>query len=161
MPFATADLCDQFDAEVRVAEPVFRDFGGVERFAGPIATLRVFEDNALVRQALEMPGGGRVLVVDGGGSLRSALIGGNLAALAHRNDWRGLVVYGCIRDAAEIASTAVGVKALHAVPRKSAKDGAGERGVPVAFAGVTFVPGAWVYADRDGVVVADRKLAED
>ncbi len=160
MPFATADLCDEFGVEVRVAEPVFRDFGGVERFAGPIATLRVFEDNALVRQALEMPGGGRVLVVDGGGSLRSALVGGNLAALARENGWSGLVVYGCIRDAAELASTPVGVKALQAVPRRSARAGAGERGLPVAFAGITFTPGAWLYADRDGIVVADRKLAE-
>jgi regulator of ribonuclease activity A len=161
MAFATPDLCDEFGAEVRVAEPVFRDFGGVERFAGPIATLRVFEDNGLVRQALEMAGGGRVLVIDGGGSLRTALVGGNLAALAHRNDWSGLVVYGCIRDAAEVASTPLGVKALQAVPRRSAKAGAGERGVPVAFAGVTFAPGAWLYADRDGIVVADRKLADD
>jgi regulator of ribonuclease activity A len=161
MPFATPDLCDEFGAEVRVAEPLFRDWGGVERFAGPITTLRVFEDNALVRQALELPGGGRVLVVDGGGSLRTALVGGNLAALAHENGWSGLVVYGCIRDAAEIASTPVGVKALQAVPRRSARAGAGERGVPVAFAGVTFAPGAWLYADRDGIVVADRKLVED
>ena len=161
MPFATPDLCDEFGAEVRVAEPLFRDFGGVERFAGPIATLRVFEDNALGRQALETPGTGRVLVIDGGGSLRSALVGGNLAALAHENGWSGLVVYGCIRDAAEIAGTPVGVKALHAVPRRSAKAGAGERGIPVAFAGVTFAPGAWLYADRDGIVVADRKLADD
>jgi len=161
MAFATPDLCDEFGAEVRVAEPMFGDFGGVERFAGPIATLRVFEDNGLVRQALEMPGGGRVLVIDGGGSLRTALVGGNLAVLAHQNGWRGLVVYGCIRDAAEIASTPIGVKALQAVPRRSAKAGAGERGVPVAFAGVTFAPGAWLYADRDGIVVADRKLADD
>ena len=161
MAFATPDLCDEFGAEVRVAEPMFRDFGGVERFAGPIATVRVFEDNGLVRQALEMPGGGRVLVIDGGGSLRTALVGGNLAVLAHRNGWSGLVVYGCIRDAAEIASTPIGVKALQAVPRRSAKAGAGERSVPVAFAGVTFAPGAWLYADRDGIVVADRKLADD
>ena len=161
MAFATPDLCDEFGAEVRVAEPMFRDFGGVERFAGPIATLRVFEDNGLVRQALEMPGGGRVLVIDGGGSLRTALVGGNLTALAHRNGWSGLVVYGCIRDTAEIASTPLGVKALRAVPRRSARAGAGERGSPVAFAGVTFAPGAWLYADRDGIVVADRKLADD
>jgi regulator of ribonuclease activity A len=160
MPFATSDLCDEFGPEVRVAEPVFRDFGGADRFAGPIATLRVFEDNALIRQALERPGAGRVLVVDGGGSLRSALVGGKLAALAHENGWSGLIVYGCIRDVADIASTPVGVKALHAVPRRSAKDGAGERGTSVAFAGVTFAPGAWLYADRDGIVVADRKLAD-
>jgi regulator of ribonuclease activity A len=161
MAFATPDLCDEFGAEVRVAEPMFRDFGGVERFAGSIATLRVFEDNGLVRQALEMPGGGRVLVIDGGGSLRTALVGGNLAALAHRNGWSGLVVYGCIRDTAEIARTPLGVKALGAVPRRSTRAGAGERSVPVAFAGVTFASGAWLYADRDGIVVADRKLADD
>ena len=112
MPFATADLCDEFGAEVQVAEPLFRDWGGLARFAGPIATLRVFEDNALVRQALEGAGEGRVLVVDGGGSLRTALVGGNLAALAHRNGWSGLVVYGCIRDAAELAGTPVGVRLL-------------------------------------------------
>ncbi len=158
MTFATPDLCDEFGSEVRVVEPLFRDWGGVDRFAGPIATLRVFEDNALVRQALEGPGNGRVLVVDGGGSLRTALVGGNLAALAHRNGWSGLVIHGCIRDAEELAETAVGVKALQAIPRKSAKDGAGERGVPVSFGGVVFAPGGWVYADRNGIVVADRKL---
>jgi regulator of ribonuclease activity A len=158
MRFATTDLSDEFGAEVRVAEPLFRDWGGSASFAGPIETLRVFEDNALVRQALEMPGQGRVLVVDGGGSLRTALVGGNLAALAHRNGWAGIVVYGCIRDTAELAGTPLGVKALNAVPRKSAKTGAGERGVPVTFAGVTFAAGAHLYADRDGIVVADRDL---
>jgi regulator of ribonuclease activity A len=99
-----------------------------------------------------------VLVVDGGGSLRRALVGGNLAALAHRNGWSGIVVHGCIRDAAEVAGTPLGVKALNTVPRKSATAGAGERGVPVTFAGVTFVPGAHLYADRDGIVVSDRDL---
>jgi regulator of ribonuclease activity A len=158
MPFATADLCDEFGAEVQVAEPLFRDWGGADSFAGPIETLRVFEDNALVRAALEAPGRGRVLVVDGGGSLRSALVGGNLAALALRNGWSGIVVHGCIRDTAELAATTLGVKALNAVPRKSARAGAGERGVPVTFAGVTFVPGAHLYADRDGIVVSDRDL---
>ena len=160
MPFATADLCDEFGAEVQVAEPLFRDWGGLERFTGPIATLRVFEDNALVRQALEGAGEGRVLVVDGGGSLRTALVGGNLATLAHRNGWSGVVVYGCIRDAVELAGTQIGIKALQSTPRKSAKDGAGERSIPVAFAGVTFAPGAWLYADRDGIVVAGRPLAK-
>jgi len=158
MAFATADLCDQFGAEIRVTEPVFHDWGGTSSFAGPIETLRVFEDNGLVRQALETAGQGRVLVVDGGGSLRRALVGGNLASLAHRNGWSGIVVHGCIRDTAELAATPVGVKALAAIPRKPANAGAGERGVPVAFAGVTFAPGAWLYADRDGIVVADREL---
>ncbi len=158
MPFATADLCDEFGAEVRVAEPLFRDWGGSLAFAGAIETLRVFEDNALVRSALETRGRGRVLVVDGGGSLRTALVGGNLVALAHQNGWAGLVVHGCIRDAEEIAETEVGVKALNATPRKSARAGVGERDVPVTFAGVTFSPGDHLYADRDGIVVADRDL---
>ncbi len=158
MPFATADLCDEFGAEVRVAEPLLRDWGGVPGFAGLIETLRVLEDNALVRQTLEAPGGGRVLVVDGGGSRRTALVGGNLAALAHRNGWAGLVIHGCIRDSAEVGATPVGVKALDVIPRKSAKSGAGERGVPVTFAGITFVPGAHLYADADGIVVAERDL---
>ena len=158
MPIATADLCDEFGAEVRVAEPLFRDWGGSVAFAGPVETVRVFEDNALVRRILESPGRGRVLVLDGGGSLRSALMGGNLAALAHRNEWTGLLVHGCVRDSEELRSVAVGVKALNAVPRKSGKSGAGDQGVPVTFAGVTFTRGCHLYADRDGVVVADRDL---
>jgi regulator of ribonuclease activity A len=159
MSTATTDLCDAFGQEVRVAEPLFRDYGGAAEFAGAIETLRVFEDNAIVRETLELPGQGRVLVVDGGGSRRTALVGGNLAALAARNGWSGIVVHGCIRDTADIAMTALGVKALGAVPRKSAKSGAGERSVPVTFAGLTFAPGAWLYADLDGIVVADRQLS--
>jgi regulator of ribonuclease activity A len=158
MPFGTADLCDQFGAQVRVADPVFRDWGGSGSFAGPIETVRVFEDNGLVRQALAKPGRGRVLVVDGGGSLRAALVGGNLAVLAHQNGWSGLVIHGCVRDVGEIATVPVGVKALHAIPRQSGKAGTGERGIPVTFAGVTFTPGAHLYADRDGIVVADKEL---
>ena len=141
-----------------MADPVFRDWGGAASFAGPVVTLRVFEDNALVRQALETEGGGRVLVVDGGGSLRTALLGGNLAALADRNGWTGLVINGAVRDAAELASIPLGVKALAAAPRRSARTGAGERGVPVSFAGVTFVAGGYLYADGDGVIVSDRDL---
>jgi len=158
MPVATADLCDEFGAEVRVAEPLFRDWGGSVSFAGPVETLRVMEDNALVRQVLESPGHGRVLVVDGGGSLRSALVGGNLAALAYQNGWTGIVVHGCVRDTEEIRALPLGVKALQAVPRKSGKSGAGDQGVPVTFAGVTFSRGCHLYADRDGIVVAERDL---
>jgi regulator of ribonuclease activity A len=157
-PFATADLCDQFGDDVRVAQPVFRDWGAASSFGGVIETLQVFEDNALVRQVLEEPGRGRVLVVDGGGSLRTALVGGNLAALAQRNGWAGIVVNGAIRDSAELGATPVGVRALAAVPRKSAKTGAGKRGASVTFAGVTFQPGAYLYADADGVIVAGRDL---
>ena len=126
MSVATADLCDEFAAEVRVAEPLYRDWGGSVAFAGQVETVRVFEDNALVRQVLETHGRGRVLVVDGGGSLRTALVGGNLAALAHRNGWTGLLIHGSVRDSEELRTVPLGVKALAAVPRKSGKRGEGE-----------------------------------
>jgi regulator of ribonuclease activity A len=158
MSAATTDLCDEFGAEVQVAEPLFQDWGGVVAFAGPIETLRVYEDNGLVRQVLETAGRGRVLVVDGGGSLRAALVGGKLAELARRNEWTGIVVHGCIRDSAELRATSIGLKALRTIPRKSAKAGAGEQGVPVTFAGVTFVRGHFLYADADGIIVAERDL---
>ncbi len=158
MTFSTPDLCDAFGDEVRVAEPVFRDFGGVRSFAGEVETLRVFEDNALVRAALETPGRGRVLVVDGGGSLRTALVGGNLAVLAARNGWSGIVVYGAVRDAAELGTAALGIKALALSPRRSAKRGDGERQVSVTFAGITLTPGHHLWADEDGLLVADRPL---
>lgn len=156
--FATTDLCDEFGEAVRVAEPLFGDFGGSGNFFGRIETVRVFEDNVLVRAALEEEGRGRVLVVDGGGSTRCALLGDKLAAMARENGWAGVVVNGCIRDAAEVAGIPLGVKALHAVPRRSAKEGAGERGVVVEFAGITFSPGEHLYADADGIVVAERAL---
>jgi regulator of ribonuclease activity A len=158
MAVVTADLCDEFGAEVRVAEPLFRDWGGAVAFAGPIETVRVFEDNALVRQVLETHGRGRVLVVDGGGSLRTALVGGNLAALAHRNEWTGLLIYGCVRDSEELRTVPIGLKALATVPRKSGKRGEGEQGVGVTFAGLTFTRGCHLYADRDGVIIANRDL---
>jgi regulator of ribonuclease activity A len=140
---------------VRVAEPVFRDYGGVRAFSGEIETLRVFEDNALVRPTLETAGRGRVLVVDGGGSVRTALLGGQLAALAVQNGWSGVVIFGAVRDIAELGNTRLGVKALAAAPRRSAKQGKGERGVPVKFAGVEFRPGDRLWADEDGLLVAD------
>jgi regulator of ribonuclease activity A len=158
MPAATTDLCDEFGAEVRVAEPLFRDWGGSAAFAGPIETVRVFEDNALVRQVLETHGRGRVLVVDGGGSLRTALVGGNLAALAHRNEWTGLLIYGGVRDSEELRTVPLGVKARATVPRRSGKRGEGEQGVAVTFAGLTFTRGCHLYADRDGVIIANRDL---
>ena len=158
MAFATTDLCDQFGDEVRVVAPVFRDWGGAASFGGAIETLRVYEDNALVRSTLEQPGNGRVLVVDGGASLRTALLGGNLAALAHRNGWSGLLINGCVRDVAELAAVPIGIKALYTIPRRSARAGAGDRGIPVTFAGVTFAPDRYLYADVDGIVVAERDL---
>jgi regulator of ribonuclease activity A len=158
MTLSTPDLCDRFGDLLQVAEPCFRDFGGNVAFAGEIATLRVREDNALVRETLERAGRGRVLVVDGAGSVRSALVGGNLAALAAGNGWRGVVVHGAVRDSAELAAAGTGIKALALSPRKSGKSGAGERDVPVSFAGVTFTPGHYLWADADGIVVAERNL---
>lgn len=155
--FTTADLSDAHP-EAAIAEPVFRDLGGRTRFAGPIATVRAHEDNSLVRAALAEPGAGRVLVVDGGGSLRCALLGDRLAALAVENGWSGVLVHGCIRDSAAIATMDLGVKALGTHPRRTEKRGAGERDVPVRFAGATFRPGAWLYADSDGVLVSDLPL---
>jgi regulator of ribonuclease activity A len=154
--FATADLCDELGPRARVAEPLFRDFGGERSFHGPVATVRVFEDNVLVREALSEAGRGRVLVVDGAGSVRHALVGGMIAHLAHENGWAGLVVNGAIRDSDEISSVPVGLKALATSPRRSEKRGEGERDVPISFAGVNFEPGHLLYADPDGIVVVDE-----
>ena len=158
MNFKTADLCDEFERSVWMAEPMFRDYGGVSSFYGEMVTVRVFEDNVLVRETLEKDGQRRVLVVDGGGSTRCALVGDQLAQIAHDNGWTGIVVNGCIRDSDEISDIPVGMKALHTVPRKSAKEGIGERDAPVHFAGITFIPSHYLYADRDGIIVADRDL---
>ena len=158
MDFTTADLCDAYASSVRVAQPLFREYGGVEKFAGPIETLRVRDDNTLVREALETAGQGRVLVIDGGASLKCALVGGRLAALAATNGWAGVIVNGCIRDLIEIRELPVGIRALNAVPIRSGKNGEGERGATLSFAGVTFTPGHFVYADTDGILVAQRKL---
>ena len=151
--WSTTDLCDEHP-EAQVCEPVFRSFGGRAAFCGPITTLKVFEDNTLVKQAVEGPGEGRVLVVDGGGSKRCGLVGGNLAVSAAANGWAGIVVYGCIRDADELAEQPIGVRALAAFPRKSERGlHSGQTGRPVVFAGVVFREGEWLCADSDGVVV--------
>lgn len=156
--FTTTDLSDAHP-ELQICEPILNDFGGAIAFAGPIKTLKIFEDNALVRSVLETPGRGRVLVVDGGGSMRCALVGGNLGALAVKNDWAGIVVNGCVRDCEELAEQAVGIKALAPHPRKSEKGlHSGHEDREVTFAGVRFTPGAWLYADVDGVLVSDRPI---
>jgi regulator of ribonuclease activity A len=158
MGFKTADLCDEFGSLVRVAAPLFRDYGGLASFCGRIVTVRVFEDNVLVREALEADGQGRVLVVDGGASTRCALLGDQLARLTHEHGWAGIVINGCVRDSAEISGIPVGVKALASVPRRSGREGAGERDVPVDFAGITFSPGDHLYADADGIIISERDL---
>ena len=158
MTFTTADLYDAHEHEVQVGQPVFHSYGGHSTFCGACATLKVLEDNSLVRQALEQPGQGRVLVVDGGGSLQCALVGDLLAQLAIDNGWAGLVVYGCIRDSVAMAIMPLGIKALQTTPRKSVKKGQGERDVTVTFAGLTIAPGNFLYSDPDGILVAESKL---
>lgn len=163
MPTPTPDLCDAHeeklvDGSLRVLPPVFATFGKHIRFSGPARTLKVFEDNVLVRAALETPGEGCVLVVDGGGSLRCALVGGNLGVLAQKNGWAGIIVHGCVRDSAELNQCEVGIRALATHPRRSIRKGAGDRDLAVDIAGVTVRPGDWIYADEDGVLVSGVKL---
>ena len=158
MSTRTTDLCDAHGESVRVAAPGFRDVGGRTDFHGPVHLVTVFEDNTSVREALAQPGEGRVLVVDGGGSLRCALLGGNLASLAQENGWAGVVVHGCVRDVQEIAACDLGVKALAVHPRRSQKRGPGQVGETQRFAGVEISPGDWLYADEDGFIVSDRPL---
>ena len=157
---ATADLSDAYP-NAQVAESLFGDFGFVRSFYGLVVTVKVFEDNAMVRELLQESGEGRVLVIDGGGSMRCALVGGNLAQLGLANGWRGLIVNGCIRDSDEIRELAIGVKALGSHPRKSEKGlHTGHRNRPVTFAGVTFRSDQWLYADSDGMVISEVALHE-
>lgn len=158
MTFKTADLCDEFGSMVEVADPVLRDYGGVTAFCGPIATVSVANDNTSVRDRLSEPGAGRVLVVDGGGSLHCALVGDMLAQLAYSNGWAGMVIYGCVRDVEELRTIPVGVKALNSLPRRSEKKGPGFVDVPVTFAGVTFEVGYYLYADADGILISPHRL---
>lgn len=157
MTWTTSDLCDSFP-EVIVAEPLFRHFGGRTAFAGPIATVRCFEDNSRVRELASMPGHGRVLVVDGQGSSKHALLGDRIAAQAVANGWAGVLIHGCVRDVASLATLPLGVLALAACPRRTERRDLGETDVPVNFAGVAFVPGHWLYADVDGVLVSTLPL---
>ena len=160
--FSTCDLCDAHkndgSGQFRVLPPVFQAFGARASFAGPVLPLKVFEDNSLVKDAVESPGLGRVLVVDGGGSLRRALVGGNLAKAAARNGWAGLVVDGCVRDVAELNAEAIGIRALALMPLPTEKRQEGQRDVPVQVQGVWVRPGDWLYADADGIVVAAQSL---
>jgi regulator of ribonuclease activity A len=157
MDFSTCDLCDPHKADgsgaFRVLPPVFRHFGGRRHFAGPVRTVRCFEDNTSVKALLEGPGLGAVLVVDGGGSLRRALVGGNIAAAAANSGWAGVLVHGAVRDVAELAACAVGLMALAPMPMPSDRKAAGQVDVPLQIEGVWVRPGDWLYADEDGVVV--------
>jgi len=158
MSFQTADLCDEYTESLQICEPGFSHFGGRARFFGQISTIKCFEDNSLVRDAVGEPGEGRVLVVDAGGSLRCAMLGDLLAAKAAANGWSGILMNGLIRDSVEIAQMDLGVMALGTYPLKSVKRGLGERDVVVRFAGVNFVPGEYLYADEDGIVCSASAL---
>ena len=149
----TADLVDEIGSDVRSCDTQFRQFGGRPEFAGPISTVRCFQDNALLKSILSQPGAGGVLVIDGAGSLHTALVGDVIAELARSNGWAGLVVHGAVRDAAALRGIGIGIKALGTNPRKSSKTGAGERDVEISLGGVTFVPGEVVFSDDDGIVV--------
>jgi regulator of ribonuclease activity A len=154
IPFRpTADLVDDIGADVRSCDVQFRQFGGRSQFAGPIATVRCFQDNALLKSVLSEPGGGRVLVVDGGASLHTALVGDVIAELGRSNGWAGVIALGAVRDAATLATLDIGIKALGTNPRKSTKTGAGERDVVLHIGGVDFAPGELAYSDDDGIVV--------
>lgn len=160
--FATCDLCDAHKSDdsgaFRVLPPVFREFGARPRFAGPVVTVKCFEDNTPVKRALEGPGEGRVLVVDGGGSLRRALVGGNIGAAAARNGWAGVVIDGCVRDVAELRVCEVGIRALAPMPLPTERKADGQTGVVVQVQGVWVRPGDWLYADEDGIVVSATPL---
>ena len=158
MDFQTADLCDRFAAELQIGEPLLRDYGGKRRFAGQIATIKCFEDNSRVRDLVAETGRSRVLVIDAGGSMRCAVLGDMLAQQAVDKGWSGVVVYGCIRDSFAIAQLPLGVKALGACPLRTDKRGEGQRDVLVRFAGVNFRQDDWLYADEDGLIVAQRSL---
>ncbi len=154
----TPDLCDAYGDKVQVAEPVFRHYGGCENFYGEIATVKCFEDNSKVGESLRTNGDGKVLVVDGGASPRRSLLGDKLARMALDNGWKGIIVYGYIRDLEEIADMNIGVMALGSIPRKTEKRGEGRTGVTLQFAGLNVQPGNFIYADRTGVIVADESL---
>jgi regulator of ribonuclease activity A len=152
-PQATADLVDDIGPDVRSCDLQLRQFGGRSQFAGRISTVRCFQDNALLKSVLSEPGDGGVLVIDGAGSLHTALVGDVIAELGRANGWAGLVINGAVRDASTLRTLDIGIKALGTNPRKSTKTGAGERDVPVEFGGVTFVPGDIAHSDDDGIVV--------
>jgi regulator of ribonuclease activity A len=155
---ATADLIDAHGDQLQSCEIQFRQFGGRRQFHGPVRTAQTLGDNALIKQLLASPGAGAVLVVDGGGSLRTALMGDMIAGSAQQNGWAGIIIYGAVRDTVALGKLDLGVKALGSNPRKSAKNATGAIDMPVTFGGATFAPGAWVYCDDDGIVVSQREL---
>lgn len=158
MEYNTSALCDIYLDQVDVVEPMFSNFGGCASFAGQITTVKCFEDNGLIREILEQDGVGRVLLIDGGGSLRRALIDAELASLGEENEWEGIVVYGCVREIDELEEMNIGIQAIAAIPVGATLQGIGEVDVPVNFGGVTFLPEDYVYADNTGVILSQEPL---
>jgi regulator of ribonuclease activity A len=156
--YVTPDLCDEFPENIQVVEPMFINYGGKESFGGLIVTVKCHEDNSKVKELVDTDGTGKVMVVDGGGSLRHALLGDMLAEKAARNKWEGIIVYGCIRDVDIIMKTELGVQALATHPLKTDKRGLGDVNIPVKFGGVFFMPNQYVYADNNGIIVSEKKL---
>ncbi len=161
MEYNTSALCDIYLEQVDVVEPMFSNFGGCASFAGQITTLKCFEDNGLIREVLEQDGEGRVLLVDGGGSLRRALIDAELAALAEENEWEGIVVYGCVREVDELEDMSLGIQALASIPVGATSQSIGEIDVAVNFGGVTFLPEDYLYADNTGLILSQEPLDVD
>ena len=161
MTIKTADLCDDYSNELQICSLQFTSYGKNKRFSGPIKTVKVFEDNVLVREALEQIPEGSVLVVDGGGSRRCALLGDRLGEIAETRNLAGVIIYGLVRDTADLAEQSIGVMSLGSNPLKSVKKGKGERDITLNFGDVEWVPDHYVYADEDGVVVATRNLLNE
>lgn len=158
MNISTPDLCDEYPDLVRVVEPMFLNLGGKESFGGEIVTIKCFEDNSVVKETANSPGDGKVIVVDGGGSMRRALCGDLVAESAMKNGWVGFIIYGCIRDVDEISEMDIGMQALGTYPVKTEKKGVGDLNIPVTFGGVTFNPGEYLYADNNGVIISNNFL---
>ena len=155
---STCDISDQLHPHVQYLDPIFKSYGGKTAFSGRIVTIKCFEDNSLVEEALKMNGKGCVLVIDAGESLRCAMLGDKRASDAIKNEWEGIVVNGSIRDSVMINSMTIGIKALGVCPRKSIKKGNGKRNLTVDFSNVKFIPNHYLYADEDGVIVIENKV---
>ena len=158
MSFVTPDLCDENPELVSVVTPMFSNYGGKKAFFGEIVTVKCFEDNSVVKEQANEAGKGRVMVVDGGGSMRCALLGDLIAEKACENGWAGFVIYGCIRDVDAIAELNLGVQALNSIPIKSVRKGRGDLNIDLTFGGVNFKPGQFIYADNNGVIVSPEAL---
>jgi len=163
MKISTPDLCDQYESnesvDLRVLDSIFTSYGGLKQFYGKVVTIKCFEDNSLLKELAGTPGKGRVIIMDGGGSLRRAILGDMIAANAVKNGWAGLIINGCVRDVDELAMINIGVKALNTHPIKTEKRGIGDLNIRVTFAGQTIKPNDWIYADNNGVIITNKELA--